>query len=298
MIEPVLLDEAFLDDVRAADRDDGEVRLWWLGQSGFLAQWRGRHLLLDPYLSDSLTAKYANTGKPHVRMTRRIVDPARLDFIDIVACTHAHTDHLDAATVNPLVRANPELRVVIPEAIRDVAAVWLQIPASRLLGLDDGAAVTIGEFAFEGVASAHEQLEYDAAGRSRFLGYIVRFGGWTLYHGGDGLLYDVLVEKLSRAAIDVALLPINGRAPERGVPGNLHGREAAWLGHQIRARTVIPCHYEMFAFNTASPDEFADAAGELGQRVEVLRCGERWESNRLRFEAPRQFRRPQSGGAG
>jgi L-ascorbate metabolism protein UlaG (beta-lactamase superfamily) len=29
--------------------------LWWLGLSGFLIQWQGHHLLLDPYLSDSLT---------------------------------------------------------------------------------------------------------------------------------------------------------------------------------------------------------------------------------------------------
>ncbi len=48
-------------------------RLWWLGQSGFLVQWQGRHLLLDPYLSESLTKKYAATDKPHVRMTRRVV---------------------------------------------------------------------------------------------------------------------------------------------------------------------------------------------------------------------------------
>ena len=50
----------------------------------------------------------------------------------------------------------------------------------------------------------------------------------------------------------VALLPINGSAPERRVAGNLNGVEAATLAHAIGARMVIPCHYEMFAFNTAS----------------------------------------------
>ena len=77
MIEPVAADAALLADIRAtADVMDEHVRLWWLGQSGFLVQWRGRHLLLDPYLSDSLTRKYAATEKPHIRMTRRVVDPA------------------------------------------------------------------------------------------------------------------------------------------------------------------------------------------------------------------------------
>src|SRR5690606_23275029 len=26
--------------------------LWWLGQSGYLLQWNGRRVLIDPYLSD------------------------------------------------------------------------------------------------------------------------------------------------------------------------------------------------------------------------------------------------------
>jgi L-ascorbate metabolism protein UlaG (beta-lactamase superfamily) len=80
---------------------------------------------------------------------------------------------------------------------------------------------------------------------------------------------------------DVALLPINGDLPERGVAGNLNGREAALLGKEMGARVVIPCHFEMFAFNTASPDEFIRAARDHGQRYRILRAGERWSSSEL-----------------
>jgi L-ascorbate metabolism protein UlaG (beta-lactamase superfamily) len=78
--------------------------------------------------------------------------------------------------------------------------------------------------------------------------------------------------------IDIALLPINGRSPERRVPGNLFGREAAHLARDIQAKLVIPCHYEMFEFNTASPDEFVYQCQKLGQPFTVLRCGEKWHS--------------------
>jgi len=74
----------------------------------------------------------------------------------------------------------------------------------------------------------------------------------------------------------VALLPINGRAPERRVPGNLFGREAAQLARDIEAKVVIPCHFEMFEFNTASPNEFIHQCQTLGQLFKVLRCGEQW----------------------
>ena len=74
LIEPVQRDQTLLDDI-AARREGGNLSIWWLGQSGFLLQWQGRHLLFDPYLSDSLTVKYSTTDKPHVRMTEMAIEP-------------------------------------------------------------------------------------------------------------------------------------------------------------------------------------------------------------------------------
>jgi L-ascorbate metabolism protein UlaG (beta-lactamase superfamily) len=275
MIQPVLQDDAFLAEVHAADVNDDHVRLWWLGQSGFLVQWRGSHLLLDPYLSDSLTKKYAATDKPHIRMTARVVDPSRLDFIDVATSSHNHTDHLDGETLCPLLRANRELKIVVPEANRQFVAERLGIDSRLLLGLQDGASVEAGEFKLMAVPAAHEELG------PGYLGYVVQCGTWTLYHSGDSLLYEGMAERLRQFSIDVALLPINGRAPERRVAGNLNAREAAELGEAIGARVVIPCHYEMFTFNTADPREFVEAADAIGQPHHVLRCGERWDSGSL-----------------
>ncbi len=258
-----------------------ELRVWWLGQSGFLVKGGGRTLLFDPYLSDSLTMKYARTDKPHVRMTERVIAPERLTGIDVVTSSHNHTDHLDAETLGPLRRANPRMALVIPEANRAFVANRLGISVSGLVGLDDGASVTVGGCKFHGIAAAHNELDRDDAGHHRYLGYIVRLGAWTLYHSGDMLLYPGLVEKLRAFAIDVAFLPINGHRPERRVAGNLDGREAAQLAHGIGARWVVPCHYEMFEFNTAPPDEFVADCDRLGQRHRVFRAGEGWSVPRM-----------------
>jgi L-ascorbate metabolism protein UlaG (beta-lactamase superfamily) len=283
MIEPALRDDAFLRDVAAARAEAAgtdRLHLWWLGQSGFLVQWRGRHLLLDPYLSDSLTRKYAATDKPHVRMTARVVAPERLDFVDVVTSSHNHTDHLDAETLGPLRRVNPRLALVAAEANRAFVAERLGIDSASLLGIDDGAAVTAAGFHLTGVAAAHETVERDEWGRCRFLGCLVSCGPWTLYHAGDCVPYDGLVERVRALAagrrVDVALLPINGRAPERRVAGNFDGPEAARLARAVGAAVAVPLHYDMFAFNTASPDAFVAEAERVGQGYRVLRCGERW----------------------
>src|SRR2546425_4806826 len=281
MIKPALQDDDFLADVAAALDDFGHFHLWCLGQSGFLLQWQGKHLLFDPYLSDLLTKKYAATDKPHVPMTERVVAPERLNFIDVVTLSHNHTDHLDPETLGPLLRANPKMDLVIPEANREFVIGRLKIVAELPRGLDAGQFTTVAGFKIHAVPAAHEQWERDENGRHKFLGYVVEFGGGFVYHSGDTVLYEGMIEWLRRWPIDVALLPINGRAPERRVAGNLWGREAAQLAKDIGARLVVPCHYEMFEFNTATPAQFEVECQSLGQPYRVLRAGERWSSEEL-----------------
>jgi len=276
VIRPVQSHDTLLADIQASNRRDGGFRLWWLGQSGFLLQWQGVHVLLDPYLSDSLTKKYSKTDKPHVRMTELVIDPARLSFADIASSTHNHTDHLDADTLCPILARNPSLKLVVPEANRALVAERLKIDPAVPIGLDDGTSVELSGIRFSAVAAAHETVDRDERGRAQYLGYVLQFGGWSVYHSGDTVRYEGIAEKLRSFKIDVALLPINGRAPERRIPGNLFGREGAQLAKDIGAKLVIPCHYEMFEFNTASPDEFVDECRRLEQPFKVLRCGEQW----------------------
>ena len=275
MIEPLQADEAFLADVARSRGEQSGFRLWWLGQSGFLLQWNGRHLLLDPYLSESLTRKYAATDKPHVRMTRRVVAPERLDFVDVATSSHNHTDHLDGETLRPLRAANPGLELVIPEANRAFVAERLGCDPAWPRGLDEGREIEAAGFRIAGVPAAHEAIDRDASGRCHHLGYVVRFGTWSLYHPGDCIPYEGQAERLRPFGLDLALLPINGRAPERRVPGNFTGPEAGQLAHDIGARLAVPCHYDMFEFNTASPHAFAAECARLGQACRILQSGER-----------------------
>lgn len=272
MQPPFLADDAFLAAV-AARRAAGRLNLWWLGQSGFLVQYGDAHLLLDPYLSDSLTRKYAATAKPHVRMTGRVVAPERLNFIDGVTSTHNHTDHLDGETLGPLLAVNPGLTVVVPQANLAFAAERLGVAPSRLSPIRVGEIVTIGPFALRAVPAAHESLETDEAGNHKFVGYVVSVGGYTIYHSGDTLLFDGLEAAVGRG-VDVALLPINGRDPARGVAGNLSAGEAVHLAQRLGAGLVIPCHFHMFAFNSVDPDEFVGLAQAAGQPYALLGNGE------------------------
>jgi L-ascorbate metabolism protein UlaG (beta-lactamase superfamily) len=255
--------------------------IWWLGQSGFLIQWNSLCVLLDPYLSDSLTKKYLTTNKPHTRMSELVIEPHLLDCIDIVTSSHNHTDHLDGETLIPLFKVNPNSQFIIPEANRDFVVDRVKCKQDYPIGLNDGEKVEIKGFTFHGVPAAHNELERDERGRCKYMGYVVQFGKWTVYHSGDTLWYDSMVDILKPFHVDVAFLPINGNDPSRGVAGNLNTTEAAELGKAIGAKLVIPHHYDLFTFNTASPQDFARAANSIRQPYHILRLGEKWNSSQI-----------------
>lgn len=278
MIPARLKDEDLLNEIDHFADDENNFHLWWLGQSGYLITFRGQRILLDPYLSDSLTVKYANTTKPHVRMSERVIDPAMFKDILVVTSSHNHTDHLDSETLIPLLKNNPGIKFIIPEANRKFVCERVKCDDHFPVGLDDGRSVTIGSFTFFGVPASHNENEKDEHGRCRFMGYVIRFGRWTVYHSGDTLLYEGIQSLLKKYNINVALLPINGNDPARGVAGNLNALEAVVLGKSINAAIVIPCHYDMFTFNTADPAEFARHAEKAGQQYEVLLHGGHFSS--------------------
>lgn len=277
MIGPLQKDEALLADLaRVGSEEAAALHVWWLGQSGFLVEWAGKRVLFDPYLSDSLTAKYAATDKPHVRMTERCVKGEQLTGIQWITGSHGHTDHLDSETLSGLAKANPGARLVVPlplveEARRRVGDADLCVLGCLQEQLIGDIAITL-----EGVSAAHNELDYDDQGAIKCLGFILRIGPFSIYHSGDTLWYDGLLDRLLAAGpFDLMLLPINGNVPERRVAGNLNGTEAAALARACRARLVVPCHYEMFEFNTVSPEEFVTACSRLDQPYRVLQCGER-----------------------
>ena len=247
MKEPYLADDAFLADVEAARGEPG-VHLWWLGQSGFLVGCEGRHLLLDPYLSNSLTSKYAETDTPHVRMTRRVVAPERLAFVDVVLSTHGHTDHLDAETLRAI-----GAPLVCPAGIVELAR---ERRGAEVTGVAEGEIAEVGGFQIEPVLAVHPG--------DHCVGYVVSVGRRRLYHSGDTTWVDPGVR-----GVDVAVVPINGKL------NNLDGTEAARLAHQVEAGLAVPCHYDMFEFNTAAPDAFVAECERLGQPYRVLEQGER-----------------------
>jgi L-ascorbate metabolism protein UlaG (beta-lactamase superfamily) len=273
LIQPKQQNTVLLNDIKSFDSPTN-FKVWWLAQSGFLIKWQGKYLLFDPYLSDSLTIKYQNTDKPHIRMSALAIDPNQLNFMDIVTSSHNHTDHLDADTLIPIFKNNPKATFIIPEANREFVVNRLKCPADFPIGLNDGLSVEHIGFKIIGVPAAHNHIERDDKGACKFMGYVVQFGEYAVYHSGDTLWFEGLEDILKPYRLDIAFLPINGNKPERKVAGNLNPEEAARLGKIIGAQLVIPHHYHLFQFNTEDPKRFEKHCFNYKTSYKVLEIGE------------------------
>lgn len=243
---------------RATAPRDGEVVLYWLGQAGFVIESGKFRMLIDPYLSDSLAEKYTGTKFPHTRMMAAPITTSELDHVDLVMCTHRHTDHMDPGTLQPLAEHLPDLRFVVPAAVTDEAIKRCGVGAERLIPVNAGERIEVLPDCFVSpVPSAHETLDMDDEGRYPWLGYVIEAGRTRLYHSGDCVPYAGLAEALAMFKPHVAMLPVNGRDAERsgnGVPGNFTLDDAIALAKESGTDALIAHHYGLFDFNTIPAD--------------------------------------------
>ncbi len=203
-------------------------------------------------------------------MTEAPFRGADVRHADLVLCTHKHSDHLDPGTVPDLMR-NTDAKLAVPRALVEHAAA-MGIDRTRIIAADPGRPISHAGVIVHPVPSAHEELDFSA-----YLGYVIQFGEFAVYHSGDCVPYDALLDWLKPFKLELALLPINGRDPARGVPGNFTIAEAASLAAAAGACLLVPMHYDMFTFNTVDVRDFIRHMDERCPRqpYRVMQCGER-----------------------
>jgi len=243
--------------------------LWWLGHSGFVLKYRNSIFYIDPYLSDSL-------GPSHPRLLDPPLHAQDIAHANLILCTHAHGDHLDPDTVPAILASSQRAKLVIPKAVAEHAH-GLGISYRRMVTTDSGLRVEYLDDRVYSAPSAHNALDWTPLGGYPYLGYLVRFGNWTIYHAGDGIPYPELAGRLRPYNITVSLMPISGRKPG-AMPGNFEIAEAAQLAEDIGARWLVPMHYGTFEGQSVDASRFIDHM--LGFRpsigFKVFQAGERW----------------------
>lgn len=264
MREPVKSGSALIEEIENTSGDG--ISLWWLGQSGFAIKHRGIVFYVDPCFT---------TPKNRTRTLRSPLEGGQVTNADLILCTHADETHMDGETLRAMLGASPRAKIVMPKSAAEHAN-SIGIPYERMTTTDSDLRVEYFKGGLYGrvyaVPSAHPELDRTPLGGYPHLGYLIRFGSQTIYHAGDGRMYEGIVDRLRPYNVTVALLPVDGN-------GNFEIADAAQLAEDIHARWLVPMHYGTFAENAADVNRFVDHLLGFHPAVgfKVFEAGERWE---------------------
>ncbi|WP_059040817.1 MBL fold metallo-hydrolase [Paenibacillus rubinfantis] len=285
MTEPSRTSAELIREIARTEVPYGTLALWYLGQESVVVKGDGITIYVDPYLSGDL-----DDGDWRRTFPAPIL-PEEIQGVQLCLITHEHDDHMDARTLPWLHRSCPGAPILAPASCQP-ALQEMGIPESVRITADDRRPLELfAKLRLTPIAAAHEQLERDADGCPRYVGYVLELNGVTLYHAGDTVVFPELMEQVSALKPDIALLPINGRdyfRQQRGIVGNMDYREAAHFAREIGVDTVIPLHYDLFAVNAEKPGHFVDYVYEQfpEQKAHVMARGERFV-----YVSPRAFLR-------
>lgn len=257
--------------LREQNLKPGAMQVAWVGQAGFIIKGSGFTVGIDLYLSNSLAEKYKGKEFPHIRMMDPPLTPQECGALNLVLCTHGHTDHMDPQTL-ALLYAKEGGPLCIGPRYEAQKMLDIGLPAPMIVGMDAGEVFALEErgepiCTITAIPAAHEAITLDKWGNTKALGYLIELAGMRIYHSGDSILYEGLLESLQRLAPDIALLPVNGRKEHlsaKGVLGNFSSDEASNLAKEAGVSFLIPHHFGMFDFNTVAEESIETSLKDHG----------------------------------
>ncbi|HII38795.1 TPA: metal-dependent hydrolase [Candidatus Micrarchaeota archaeon] len=198
----------------------------FIGHACFEIELGGRVILTDPWLEKNPVEE--------TRLVPPAAVPESFRRVDVILISHDHFDHCSPRDVE-LICERTQAQVIGPED----ALMRLEInPRLKM-------PVSVGEsFSVLGVYLEVIDAKHGEPGSS--VGFIISAAGKRIYFAGD--TYDF--SGMTNIDCDIALLPIGGTY----TMDMLGAVKALKL---MRAKMVVPMHYDTFARIKADPDDFA-----------------------------------------
>ena len=198
------------------------LKIRWIGQSGYILSDGKTVICIDPYLSDVV-----NRVASRPRMVEAPIAPENL-IADAVICTHNHIDHVD---IDAIPHMNKSLTFYAPTDCKETLS---ELGVTKYMPFDEGTEYKIGDFTIGAVFADHTVPA---------VGVTVEYGGTVMYFTGDTYYH----KKLKNVKCDILFVCINGKL------GNMDVNDAIKLANEIKPTTAVPNHYGMFESNTEDP---------------------------------------------
>jgi L-ascorbate metabolism protein UlaG (beta-lactamase superfamily) len=213
--------------------------LTWLGHAAFRVDSPGgKRIYVDPFLN----------GNPKCPEAEQ-----QPDRIDVIALTHAHSDHV-GDTVELAQQHSPTVVALVE------LSMWLNklgVDEGKLPGPNKGGTVEVDGIKFTLTNAFHSSGTPDGSYGGEPSGIIVELeDGTKVYFAGDTCVFGDM-QLIGRIySPDVAVLPIGGHY-------TMGPQEAAVALELLGTRRCVPCHYGTFPVLAGTPQELRQLAPDV-----------------------------------
>jgi len=226
------------------------MKLCWLGHSGFLLEFGGKKILVDPFIK-------GNSKFPD-RLASEIKDP------DYILITHGHDDHI-GDSINLY---NPDITKIVSNG--EICSWFLGQNVTNCMFMNIGGSFIENDIQFTMVEALHSssitsgnQIIYGGLAS----GFIIKYKDVCIYHFGDTEIFEnmKLIEKNYKPTI--GLIPIGDRftmSPSIA---------ASACNEYFNFDLVVPTHYGTFPLLTGSPEDFVKHLDKK-ETAKVMQLGE------------------------
>ena len=267
------------------------MKVRWLGWAGVEIEADEAALVIDP-LAD-VTATFAAVGEERLRQAKlpTVVTAEARGSALAGLVTHLHRDHTDADALAEALAPDATVHEPVWPGGGDAENVALAQANAELEGaglarraVEVWERIEVGPFAVTALPAV------DGLGDPQ-VSWLVETDGQRVLHLGDTIFHGYWWRMARRhGPFDVVLAPINGPVvnfphlqPPSPLPAALEPEQAALAGEVLRARTLIPIHYDGYDVEpwyrpVEDPREkFESGAAGRSYEPRVLELGESFE---------------------
>jgi len=270
----------------------GKLVLWWFGACAFYIKTPGdANILIDNYCGPSLYITYEGGGGPvrmdgaarqeWMRCNPHVIDPWAFTKVDVLLSTHPHNDHCDIYTVKPLIK-NTKCVFIGPPASCRMFEMY-GAPKDRVIQVKPGDNHKIKDTVIKvtkstdfcalrgGEVKPGKKID-DVA-----INYLIETPSGNIYHTGDSSYHDFYFRVGAENKVDIAM--INCGDSPLSFTDKMSFADAARVAAQLRAKVLIPMHYDNWAITEGDPAELETIVKMKYPDLKtfIMKCGGRFE---------------------
>lgn len=256
---------------------DQDLTVAWLGHAGFLINFYGTKILVDPAFYEKIGL--TPVGNFTIGVKRVVSSPitaAQIGKVDLIICSHAHTDHFDYPSLRDM--QSPTTSIITAKGTQYL---WEGMNFKTIEELNWG-----GETAYpdglkvKAIEGQHwgARLPWNKEMEANSL--LLSKNGVNIFFGADTGYTEKIQQQLREVDIELAIMGIGAYSPKSFEAKHATPEQAIRMAEEIGAKKILPMHWGTFKLSQEPMDEpiqrFNQAMAGRLDKIAIQEIGATW----------------------